>query len=61
MGLDYWHDDAKKGAKVEVIKSRKDKRCASGLRVFVKFRGGKIADLDARWFAEYSEKFTFKG
>lgn len=60
MGLDYWRDDAKKGAKVEVIKSRKDKKCASRLRVFVKTTSGKILELCARWFVEYDEKFEYK-
>jgi hypothetical protein len=59
MALDYWRDDAKKGSPVTVIKSRKDKKCASGLRVFVKTSGGKVLELDARWFKEYDDKFTY--
>ena len=61
MALDYWRDDAKKGAKVEVVKSRKWKTCASRLKIWVKTAAGKVLELDARWFAEYDDKFEYKG
>jgi hypothetical protein len=60
LAMDYWHG-VKKGTKVKVIGSRKDKQCKSGLRITVEIPGLEygVKKLNATWFKEYPEDFKY--
>lgn len=61
LAFDFWKgEQAVKGSKAIVIKSRRDRRCVSKLRIFVKLEGGENTEsLDARWFQEYGSNYNF--
>lgn len=57
LAFDYWSHGAIRGVKVKVLKCRKDRKCSSGLRVFVEIPNRtNPAPLCAFWFQEYEKQ-----
>lgn len=60
--LRFKHWFVPKGSLGQVVKQRRDKRCASGLRVLAKFQDGRgdvsALDIDAHWYKEVKRNFV---